>query len=619
MAPRARSAAACDTCRLRKTKCVLRPGEERCILCAFHELECVFNSDGPRRKRQRRRRSTENGAPLVEQQQQQETTHAATGQHLQQERHDQGTATEPAAPSRETCIDLSSPESSRDRISTPPAAAYPSILNETLGLDPTTHAEYVGPSDYRDPILLDLRAPNTENSSSFVRRTDNRTLFVVHSDQAAASDARRIADVDAIESAVHPHGPNLVELYFRFVHPSFPILHKDVFIAKHRVSHRYFTPSLLAAVYLLSIEWRLHDSVLASSDTRNRPDVAALEQLADAAIQEDMRTPKLSTLEAGLLLLQRHKLQLAERPVSSIWRLHSQIIAISHELGLHADCSSWSTPDWEVGLRRRIAWAIYMQDRWTSFVHGRPALLHDDDWDVQPCSSSDFPEYHDKLDDSSIGSIAAPTGWRLFLRQIELSQILSEIYRNYYATSATRRNGSLDRMGVRAAVDLAKPIIARLSQWKAALSPDLAFTASKPRTLCASASLHLAYHTVVIAIYRALVRILTPDTPESLHTAVRNAARDKLQAAVQLLSSMQPEHTAAFWGSVASYQVAMIGAFAGLLWATAETSEEITWCAARIDDLKWALRVRGAAAPFAREALQLLEHETSGLNALKAA
>ncbi|ETS86979.1 hypothetical protein PFICI_00807 [Pestalotiopsis fici W106-1] len=615
MAPRARSSAACDTCRLRKTKCVLRPGEERCILCAFHELECVFDPDGPRRKRQRRRRSTQDGAGLVEQQQ--DTSHTGTGQHVQQRRHHQETLAEPAASSRETYVDLSSPESSRDRISTPPAAAYPSILNETLGLDPANHAEYVGPSDYRDPLLLDLRL-NTENSSSFVRRTDNRTLFIVHSDEAAASDARRIADVDAIEAVVHPHGPNLVNLYFRFVHPSFPILHKDVFIAKHRVSYRYFTPSLLAAVYLLSIEWRLHDSVLASSDIRTGPDVTALEQLADAAIQEDMRTPKLSTLEAGLLLLQRHKLQLVERPVASIWRLHSQIVAISHELGLHADCSSWSTPDWEVGLRRRIAWALYMQDRWISFVHGRPALLHDDDWDVQPCSSSDFPEYHDKPDDSSIGTIAAPTGWRLFLRQIELSQILCEIYRIYYATSATRRNGSLDQMGVRAAVDLAKPIIARLSQWKSALSPDLAFTASKPRTLCASASLHLAYHTVVIAMYRALVRILTPDTPESLYTAVRSAARDKLQAAVQLLGSMQPEHTSAFWGSVASYQVAMIGAFAGLLWATAETSEEIAWCAARIDDLKWALRVRGAAAPFAREALQLLEHETSGLNALKA-
>ncbi|KAK6065041.1 transcription factor [Seiridium cupressi] len=403
------------------------------------------------------------------------------------------------------------------------------------------------------------------------QRTTNGGAAALEQDQAGEAATRLPQYQQQDEAAVHPNGFILVDLYFRSVHPSFPILRKDVFIAKHRVSHRHFTPSLLAAVYLLSLDWQIHEGQLASADRRNKPNVAALEQLAEAAIQEDMLTPKLSTLEAGLLLFQRSRMDLVEKPISSIWKLHSQIIATAHGLGVHPDCSSWSIPDWEAGLRRRIAW----------------------------------------------GFIAPPTGWRLFPGHIELSQILGDINRSYYATAATRRGGSLEKMGVCAAVDLAKPIIARLSRWKATLPKDLAFTAPQPRTLCASASLHLAYHTVIINIYRALVRILTPNTPASLHAAVRSATKDKLQAAVKFLGSMLPEHAAAFWGSVASYQVAMIGAFAGLTWATAETSEEMTWCATRIDDLKWALRVRGAAAPFARQALQLLDRETCGLSVMR--
>lgn len=50
-----------------------------------------------------------------------------------------------------------------------------------------------------------------------------------------------------------------------------------------------------------------------------------------------------------------------------------------------------------------------------------------------------------------------------------------------------------------------------------------------------------------------------------------------------------------------------------LQWATAETAEEMAWCAARVEDLKWALKVRGAGAPFARQALRLLEREIGGL------
>ena len=70
--------------------------------------------------------------------------------------------------------------------------------------------------------------------------------------------------------------------------------------------------------------------------------------LADA-----MFRPKLSTIQAGLIL--------SQRPEGDQWAPTAQLVAVGQELGLHLDCSHWKIPPWERGLRKRLAWALYMQ------------------------------------------------------------------------------------------------------------------------------------------------------------------------------------------------------------------------------------------------------------------
>lgn len=503
----------------------------------------------------------------------------------------------------------------------------PPILSNTLGLDLETHAEYIGPTDYRDPVLLDLHRPeltgrdySSKQTARFARRLDPNTIFLVHPDEATASESQRISDLDAIEAAVHPLGRTLVDLYFRIVHPSFPILHKDVFISKHRLSHRHFAPSLLAAVYLLALDWQLYDSSLAGRETHRIPDSAALEDLAERTIAQDMRRPKLSTLEAGLLLLQRSRVveSVPNRKSTSNRMFTAQMVSMAQDLGIHVDCSSWSIPPWEIGLRRRLGWALYMQDRWGACIHGRPFLIQDNDWDVKHCSDSDYPELQPTDDVTVEEQSTTRIGWELFIRHIELAQILSDVTRTFYTTSATRSGGTLDQMGVVAAVELAKPLVLKLREWQATLPNRLQLQNSNFRELCANGALHLAHAAVEIALHRALIRIMTPDTPGSLYEVIRTTARAKVQTSIEMMTSLRPEHMAAFWGSAAAYQVAEIGSLAGLLWATADSTDEMAWCASHVEELRWALRVRGTAAAFAREALRLLERDIGGLGMVKA-
>lgn len=636
----------CDTCRVRKTRCVREEGQYRCVLCTFHNQPCTFlRGPTPRQRRQNKERERDKNVPRDGNDDSAPYSHD----------YSLGETTSPQAVFGNT---VASPSSSRqgETASTPasvesiqmpsqkspaqvqhqkvlpkdaqqPEAPRPKILSNTLGLDLKTHAEYIGPTDYRDPVLLDLHHPSRANlesgsystSSTFARRLDSRTIFLVHPDASTASEKTRIADLDAIEATVHPLGRTLVDLYFRIVHPSFPILHKDVFISKHRVSHRHFAPPLLAAVYLVALDWQLYDSSLAGREIESIPNPALLEELAEQTMTQDMRRPKLSTLEAGLLLLQRSRriVESGSRTDPTSNRMFTaQLVAMAQDLGIHIDCSHWSIPAWEIGLRRRLAWALYMQDRWGACTHGRPFLIQDSDWDVRPCSAADYPELG--IEEGNPNDKSPITvGWDLFLRQIELTQILSDVIRTFYSAAATRSGGTLDQMGVVAAVELAKPLVFRLREWHGSLPRRLQLQSSKMRELCANGALHLAHAAVEIALHRALVRIMTPDTPGSLHEVLRSTARAKMQSAIELLGSLRPEHTAAFWGSAAAYQVAEIGSMAGLLWATADSIDEMSWCAARAEELRWALRVRGAAAPFAREALRLLERDIGGLGMVK--
>ena len=42
----------CDICRKRKTRCVKDENQEKCVLCAFHGLQCTYvDAPQPRKKR----------------------------------------------------------------------------------------------------------------------------------------------------------------------------------------------------------------------------------------------------------------------------------------------------------------------------------------------------------------------------------------------------------------------------------------------------------------------------------------------------------------------------------------------------------------------------------------
>ncbi|KAJ5375417.1 hypothetical protein N7517_007423 [Penicillium concentricum] len=573
----------CDRCRHRKSRCIREPEKDNCAFCNLNGLECTF-LHGPR-PRKRTRKSP------------------STTEKIKRRRHSSPTPSTSGSVEEQTIAD---PINSR--------------LDGTLGLELHLHSEYIGPAGYHEPELVDLRPSAmspANHERSYPRRVNQFAAFITYPDKDSASEMQRINDLDRIEESIRPLGPTLVNLYFRIMHRTFPILDKGVFLEKYARSYREFSPPLLAAIYLVALDWKLFDRTLATAS--QTPDTKALENLAMRAMDDDLKRPKLSTLQAGLLLLQRMR--------SSHSTLPAQLLSLGQTLGIHIDCASWKIPEWEKGLRRRLAWALYMQDKWGVLVHGRPSLIRaqideDDgtsDWDVGPCTVNDFPEEATSEEENGDGGVDGHAGRAAFLQSIELTKIFSRIVSTFYSIGATKKGGLLERIGPSGAMSLAKPLVMELREWHAALPASLQLEPTPSLRLSTNGALHLSHMATELTIHRALLRVLTPDSAPSLRSAIRTAARARLTSAMKLMESFQPEHIQSFWGFAAAAQAALVGAFAGLLWATSPQMDEAAGYVEQLEKLRWVLQVRASAAPFAREALRMLHEEVGDLAAVKAA
>lgn len=334
-------------------------------------------------------------------------------------------------------------------------------------------------------------------------------------------------------------------------------------------------------------------------------DLAKLQELAFRALQNTIHRPKLSTIQAGLLLSQHQKAFMGTTPHEERDRLTVQLVNLSHSLGLHLDCSSWEIPDWEVGLRRRIAWALYMQDKWSALLESRPSLIIHEEWDVAYLTVEDFPE---NIEDDQEGSSEVFRGLLVFMHMAELTVIVSEILSGVFSARARR---TIDQASDRLAtlLDQMKPLQIRLKSWFSTLPDLLKMDTVASMKLSPVGYLRLAYLTIEVCMHRNLLRTLsTSDHADpTLSQVCRAAANERFINATDFISRLQAQHLASFWYFTSAKCCALIHAFGKTLESTASTAEEEAFYSRKLKEFKWTLKVNSeAGASFMRQALALI-------------
>lgn len=122
----------------------------------------------------------------------------------------------------------------------------PSLLKKTLGLQNKHHSQYLGATRGLEPALLGCLSNGGNNEVSLtggtLRRVSSSEAFLLVADPGTQGYSDELDDLGAIEAVITPHGKALVDIYFRIVFPSFPILHKEVYLEKYSRSYREFSP-----------------------------------------------------------------------------------------------------------------------------------------------------------------------------------------------------------------------------------------------------------------------------------------------------------------------------------------------------------------------------------------
>ncbi|RDL29711.1 Uncharacterized protein BP5553_10691 [Venustampulla echinocandica] len=574
--PRLRYSSADLAQRKRKSRCVLEDDSTICVLCRFHSQECTFLEDPHSRKRKltqhgddtsSRRRSVSSGR--VERSPETQTRIIQTTSGTGVEEYD----------------DMEGP----------------SLLKRTLGLQNKYHSQYVGATRGIEPSLL---GPLEIGKNHVVHLTDGRTLrrvssanaFLLLPDNGTQGYADELEDVDAIEAIVKPHGHALVAMYFRIVFPSFPVLHKEVYLEKYNRSYREFAPPLLASVYLLALHYWSYDEELSKSA---KPDMIRLERITRKALQDAMHRPKVSTVQAGLLLLQHTDTDSAE--------LTAQLVSVGHGLGLHLDASDWNIPEWEKGLRKRLGWALFMQDKWSSLGSGRVPLVHSANWALQPVTMADFPE-NASHEDSQEGSSEVERGRILFTYMVTLSVILADLLESVFTLQATREIAAAGSSGLSILLEKVKPVQLRLKEWFSNLPDCLSMEATEVMKLNSVGYLRLAYVATEITLHRRIILALGPSTNPQLFQICRSVAHERFMFAMDFLQSLKPQHLSSFWYFASPQNFALIAVFGTLLLSTATSPGEADFYRTKLREYRWILKINTEnGARYMKPAMALLD------------
>ncbi|KAM3086441.1 hypothetical protein ACMFMF_000391 [Clarireedia jacksonii] len=396
----------------------------------------------------------------------------------------------------------------------------------------------------------------------------------------------------------------LIGLFFRFVYPYFPILCKKQFFQSPGILLPtvldMIPQSLLSAIFAAALPFMIYDDILATSIVHSPPSAHRLFRLSWLFIQQELHTPRLATVQACLLLLQRAPTN--PYTTDTPWKtsLVGWTVSLAQNLGLMRECGNWVIPAWEAAMRKRVWHAVFIMDKWASLGAGMPSHIRTEDFDVLPLQATDLEAPCPNQNPHDTQAFRdADSDYEHFRLLAELTAILSDIIDSFYTVRAAQRTSKDFALSL----DLARPLRSRLKAWNESLPPAMSLrhmerVDSQGLTLLsANPSLSLAYIIATMTLFRALLRPLenVPSVDEGDHgiagsrQAVRAGARECAKEVVEFVENLGRGTLDAFWHSFTSENEA----------EASEINELVTrW--------RWALRIGSGSSGNALMSLGLL-------------
>ncbi|TFK49703.1 hypothetical protein OE88DRAFT_1736693 [Heliocybe sulcata] len=340
-----------------------------------------------------------------------------------------------------------------------------------------------------------------------------------------------------VEMPTREYQEHLINVYFTYIHPWFPIVHKRRFLEQFRSNPNLpENPSSVTSTQTVSKALLL--TMLATAEryygTQGSPPPAGVMSeagcdIAGAGREVIMRTIHHShpSICQSLLLLGIREFAIGSTEQG--WLYTGMAIRMAYDLGLNREPDNWKFDDWEMfddddkATRRAIWWACLMVDRHMSAFLGRPVSIQAEDYDVAlpDAAGADEAELWQPIQGDPFPGSFVPVRasvMECFNCAASLSTIMGEIVKELYPV----------RRRTTAEVGTFQTLDNRLQQLYNGLSIGLRY--GSPSALRAAPphimSLHVQYWYAVLLLHRAfLPAIVRPEA--ALHAPVMNQERLK--------------------------------------------------------------------------------------------
>ncbi|GAA5858288.1 hypothetical protein JCM1840_001131 [Sporobolomyces johnsonii] len=330
---------------------------------------------------------------------------------------------------------------------------------------------------------------------------------------------------------------HLLQAYWTYVHPHFPILYKVSFMRQYRhwLANRNSTEQstafgtgpvpMVLLLTMFGLAARYCDLDEARKDGKYWTAGQEYLDKARRILNHDYGSSKLVTVQALLLISYR---EIGTGAMSSAWMSAGMAIRMAQDLGLFRDVEKWFLPvqrftHEEKQTRKRIWWGCIILDRYTSSYIGRPGTIHERDYDTGFCSE-DEPDEHEQWRPIRLDG----TDWPSPPKNPD-SQFPEEIAKTLQSYPATRANtlscfnaaaalaviinriiSNVYAIRIRVLGQSSETLLSLLDQslasWYLALPPHLAYNpAAKKVPAPHILALHLQFYSSLILLHRPFI------------------------------------------------------------------------------------------------------------------
>ncbi|KAI1821889.1 fungal-specific transcription factor domain-containing protein [Xylaria intraflava] len=475
---RQRASRACETCHARKVRCDAASLGVPCTNCVAFQIECKIPQ--PKRKK----------------------TQANASKDSDSERGDVG--------------DSQSPQPIGGSSTTFPARP-PTVYHTSEGVPPTTLTEAQARKEEVDnDTFVNLvmkpkftRAPITEAGRvAYLGESSNLTLLV--NDRQGSSDVvhyplpenirgarARLTELDNIEiDILHQRGAfllpprqlcdELIDAYFKWVHPIVPVIHRTRFMRQYRDPKN--PPSLLLLQAVLLAGSRVcQNQQLMDANGSTTPAALTFYKRAKALYDANYEDDRVTIVQS--LLLMGWYWEGPEDVTKNVFYWSRVAIIVAQGSGMHRSVEGSQLTYADKRLWKRIWWTLFTRDRSVAVALGRPCNINLEDCDVEMLTEDDFIEDEP---DNVAEFPPDPIHVNFFLQYVKLCEIMGLVLSQQYSVASRGRRQN--------AIDLTHSDMA-LADWLQNCPKAVYW--EMPRHHFWSALLHSNYYTTLCLLHRA--------------------------------------------------------------------------------------------------------------------